>query len=264
MATFCNSPSKIIAKNYGEATKFNFLILKLEGEAKASLLGLTSSNDNYLKAKDLLRERYSQPKKVVTAHYKALINLPTANSTRSSLRSFADQLESHIRGLEALGPAPTSYGDLLVCLLVDKVAINVRRNLTRHQGNAEWTLDELRTAIKREIEIMGDSCDLPSPTRSETKQVLFGTSQQNQPNKRKLCPFCSGEHTPTRCTEIKGPEERAKLVKIKKLCLNCLNYGHTNPKNCPSRFRCFHCLRFHTTQVSTPTRVLVPPLIRDD
>ena len=136
------------AKSYSGVTKFNFLVSKLEGEAKAALLGLTSSNDNYTNAKDLLRERYSQPKKVVTAHYKALINLPVAAATRSSLRSFSYQLESHIQGLEALGTAPASYGDLLVCLLVDKLALDVRRNLTRHQGNADWTLDELRTVIQ--------------------------------------------------------------------------------------------------------------------
>ncbi len=84
--------SEVDSKSYGGATKFNFLISKLEGEAKAALLGLTSSNDNYIKAKDILRLRYSQPKKVVTAHYKALINLPVANATRSSLRAFVDQL----------------------------------------------------------------------------------------------------------------------------------------------------------------------------
>lgn len=144
--------AELDAKNYGGATKFNFLIFKLEGETKAALPGLTISNDNYINAKDLLRERHSQPKKIITAHYKALINLPTATATRSSLRVLSEQLESH--SLEALGTAPTSYGDLLVCLLVDKLPIDVRRNLTRHQGNTDWTLDELRTAIKREIVIM--------------------------------------------------------------------------------------------------------------
>jgi len=44
--------SEVDSKSYGGATKFNFLISKLEGEAKAALLGLTSSNDNFIKAKD--------------------------------------------------------------------------------------------------------------------------------------------------------------------------------------------------------------------
>jgi hypothetical protein len=43
--------------------------------------------------------------KNVAAHGTALmhlINLPTATTTRCSLRSFADQLESHIQDLEAV------------------------------------------------------------------------------------------------------------------------------------------------------------------
>lgn len=123
--------AEVDAKGYSGATKFNFLVSKLEGEAKAALLGHTSSNDNYVKAKDLLRERPSQPKKIIAAHYKALINLPTATATRTSLRSFTDQLESHIRGLEALGIMPNTYGELLFRLLTDKLATDVRRNLTR-------------------------------------------------------------------------------------------------------------------------------------
>jgi hypothetical protein len=240
--------SEVDSKSYGGATKFNFLISKLEGEAKASLLGLTSSNDNYTKAKDILRLRYNQPRKVITAHYKALMNLPVANATRSSLRAFADQLESHIRGLEALGTAPAFYGDLLVCFLIDKLAIDVRRNLTRHQGNADWTLDELRNAIAREIEIMGDTFELPPP-RPASKQVLFNSSYPSQATKKRICPFCSGEHSPTRCSEFKTPEDRAKIVKIKKLCSNCLHSGHTNLKDCPNRFRCQHCNQQHHTSL---------------
>ncbi len=76
--------SGVDSKSYGGYTKFNFLISKLEGEAKAALLGLTSSNGNYVKTKDILHDRYNQPKEVVTAHYKALINLPAANALDSN------------------------------------------------------------------------------------------------------------------------------------------------------------------------------------
>ncbi|EFX68963.1 hypothetical protein DAPPUDRAFT_259251 [Daphnia pulex] len=74
-----------------------------------------------------------------------------ASRDRSPLRR-PSSIENHGR-----------FGDQGVCLLIDKLAIDVRRNLTRHQGTADWTLDELRTAIKREIEIMEDTCELPPP-----------------------------------------------------------------------------------------------------
>ncbi|EFX77143.1 hypothetical protein DAPPUDRAFT_248178 [Daphnia pulex] len=134
-----------------------------------------------------------------------------ANATRSSLRAFADQLESHIRGLEALGTAPAFYGDLLVCFLIEKLAIDVRRNLTRHQGNADWTLDELRDAIQREIEVMEDTCELQLP-RPALKQVNFPPTQPSQPFTGRPCPFCTGDHSPTHCTEFKGSEDRAQII----------------------------------------------------
>jgi transcription initiation factor IIE alpha subunit len=42
-------------------------------------------------------------------------------------------------------------------------AIDVRHNLTRHQGTMDWTLDELQTAITRETEIMGYTCEQLPP-----------------------------------------------------------------------------------------------------
>lgn len=64
--------------------------------------------------------------------------------------SFADQLESYIRGLEAFGITSNSYGRLFICFLIDKLAVNVRRHLTLHQGKADWSPDELKDS-RREI-----------------------------------------------------------------------------------------------------------------
>ncbi|KAI9565078.1 hypothetical protein GHT06_008829 [Daphnia sinensis] len=138
---------------------------------------------------------------------------------------------------------PNAYGELLVCLLTDKLAIDVRRNLTRQQGKADWSLDELRAAIKQEIEIMGDSNDQIRPTMN---QVLFSTSNTT---KKKVCPYCTGKHYPTNCTEIKGPDERSKMAKLEKLCFNCLSSTHTTIKDCPSRFRCQRCQQPHHTSL---------------
>ncbi|EFX60250.1 hypothetical protein DAPPUDRAFT_278468 [Daphnia pulex] len=99
---------------YSNATKFNFLNSRLSGDAKALLLGLVPSNDNYTVAVDLLKKRFGQPAKIIMAHMRALTSLPSPNTDRVSLRKFIDCLESHIRGLEALNKKPDSYGDLLV------------------------------------------------------------------------------------------------------------------------------------------------------
>ncbi|XP_057379667.1 uncharacterized protein LOC130701905 [Daphnia carinata] len=141
---------------YSDATKFNFLNSRLMGEAKALLAGLTPTNFNYPKAVDLLKQRYGQPHKIIMAHMRALVALAKPAHDRNSLRAFADNLESNIRGLEALGKGIDTYEDLLVCILLDKLSAEVRRNLTRQHGAIEWTLDDLRVALKREIVILED------------------------------------------------------------------------------------------------------------
>lgn len=122
---------------YSGATKFNFLNSRLSGEAKALLNGLVPSNDNYVVAVDLLKKRFGQPAKIIMAHMRALVALPKPGTDRVSLRKFVDNLESHIRGLDALRKKTESYGDLLVCILLDKLPAELRRNLARQSDVAE-------------------------------------------------------------------------------------------------------------------------------
>lgn len=75
----------------------------------------------------------------------------------------------------------------------------------------DWTLDELRTAITREIEIMGDTCEQPPP-RPALKQILFTSTQPSQTIRKKKYSFCAEDHS------LKL-EERTRIVKMKKLLL---------------------------------------------
>ncbi|EFX73450.1 hypothetical protein DAPPUDRAFT_253081 [Daphnia pulex] len=118
---------------YSNATKFNFLNSRLSGDAKALLLGLVPSNDNYTVAVDLLKKRFGQPAKIINKK----LSLPNPGTDRVSLRKFVDCLESHIRGLEALNKKPDSYGDLLVCILLDKLSAELRRNLARQSDGRD-------------------------------------------------------------------------------------------------------------------------------
>lgn len=71
---------------YSNATKFNFLNSRLSGEAKALLLGLVPSNDNYTVAVALLKKRFGQPAEIIMAHMRALVALPKPGNDRNSLR----------------------------------------------------------------------------------------------------------------------------------------------------------------------------------
>ncbi len=110
------------------------------------------------------------------AHMRALTLLPNPGIDRVSLRKFVDCLESHIRCLEALNKKPDSCGDLLVCILLDKLSLDLRRNLSRQSYAAEWDLDTLWRSLLKEIKILEDSENSlthPSSFKQQKKAQRF-------------------------------------------------------------------------------------------
>ena len=141
--------------------------------------------------------------------------LPKPGTDRTSLRKFVDSLVSHIRGLRALKKTPDSYGDLLVCILLDKLSADLRRNLARQSDAAEWDLDTLRKSLLKEIEILEDNESSISPSSvfkapKKTSVMLVGTKPPTKElaHRKLICPFCTGDHWPTDCDTAKTVEER--------------------------------------------------------
>lgn len=255
--------------SFSGATKFNYLNAKLKGEAKAALVGLAPTNDNYAEAVAILKKRYGQESKVIAALFRALYNLPRPNDSRASLREFSDRLESFIRGLESSGKSSLHFGDLLVCILLDKLSADVRRNLVRQHNSTEWTLEELREALIHEVEILDDVPEpfkRPSAKSSSSPQALVsvttgakggGKVQAGRPvqnihpiqqfTSTRRCQLCTGEHAAVDCLYPSQPEQRKEVARKKKLCFNCLSSKHSNARDCPSLFRCRVCQQAHHT-----------------
>ena len=137
-----------------DINKFNYLIGQLEPEVKATVAGLIPSSGNYPTLVQLLEERYGSKPKIIAAYMRALYNLLKPDGTLASLRNFYDNLESYVRDLSALGKDSDAYGDLLVCILLDKFPVDLRKSLARQHDQEEWTLDQLRAAIKSEIRVL--------------------------------------------------------------------------------------------------------------
>ena len=83
--------------------KLNYLRAHLRVEAKEVIAGFEVTSASYAIAVDLLKERYNNNQLMIDAHYSKLRNIPIASTYYNKLRSTFDQIESHIRSLEALG-----------------------------------------------------------------------------------------------------------------------------------------------------------------
>ena len=102
--------------NLSGVDKFNYLHSRLEGDALEVIGGMTLTNANYDKAKDILKERYGRQDVIVNAHYKSLVNLPVSSSTTSALHHAYDVTEKHLRSLEAINQDVESL--LLITMLL--------------------------------------------------------------------------------------------------------------------------------------------------
>ncbi|VDI67966.1 Hypothetical predicted protein [Mytilus galloprovincialis] len=96
------------------------------------------------------------------------IDIAAPSYTLDSIRNFSDKSEVYILGLESLGQCQDTYGSLLIPVMLGKLPISVKSNITRENGNDDWTLGNLRKAIQREISIQeastneNEACDIPT------------------------------------------------------------------------------------------------------
>ena len=81
-------------------------------------------------------------------------------------------VEGHVRGLATLGKSPDCYGTLLTPIIIGtlltpiiigklltpiilgKLLKEIRKNLARERNNIKWMLDDLRSTLLREIQIL--------------------------------------------------------------------------------------------------------------
>ncbi len=125
-----------------DVQKFTYLKAQLSGEAANSVEGLPLTESNY------------QPHKIINAHMQALLDLPSPTDSVTNLRRFYDSMENHIRGLEALGKKQDTYGDILILIVFAKIPTSIKHNIIRANGTNNWTVEQLRKTILREIQIL--------------------------------------------------------------------------------------------------------------
>ena len=185
----------------------------------------------------------------------ALLEMPNPTNSVASLSIFHDSIENHTRELPSLGKSESTYGDLLVPIILAKLPQDIRQSLARENTSTEWTLSELMSAILKEIRVLEsgllDSCKLQVPFSTAMFYVgsrdTTSNKKHNTDKKKHLCAFCKGPHPPHTCGAVTDHQKRFDIVKRDNLCFNCL--AHHKVSQCTSKFRCRKCQRKHHTSL---------------
>ena len=187
--------------------KFNYLRAQLRGDATKVIAGFPLTDANYLHSIILLKERFGQPYKLVNAHMQALLGLSSTANTLSSLQSFYDTVENHIRALSSLGKSPESYGDLLTPIIFGRLPREVQKNLARDHDSGEWKINEMRSSIMKEIQILetgihlsgchDQSANSDAPAMTTASFYTDTRHHPPQPSSKKpiSCIYCKQQHS---------------------------------------------------------------------
>ena len=145
------------------------------------------------------------------------------------LRNLYDQIESSVRNLQTLKVDISSYASLLVPLINEKVATDIRVIIARKFKSEVWDLNEMIEVLKLEIE---------AKERSLTVSASFANEQENEFSYEKFfssalysnhkyfaksrktmssCVFCGSKHSSNRCVLVSDTLARKKLIKQKGL-----------------------------------------------
>ena len=125
-------------QSLADVQKFTYLRSLLHDTAARCIEGFPLTNNNYKAAVDLLKERFGQTHTIVSSHMQTLLDLPAPRHHVGELENFMDQVETNVRGLEALGQ---SEQNLLVLIILGKLSSEILQNMTREHGESSWTLD---------------------------------------------------------------------------------------------------------------------------
>jgi len=95
-----------------DVQKFKYLCYLLHDTAARCIEGFSLTNNNYKAAVDLLK-KFGQTHTIVSSHMQTLLDLPASRHHIRELENFVDQIETNVRGLEALKQCEQNYGIIL-------------------------------------------------------------------------------------------------------------------------------------------------------
>ena len=125
------------------------------------------TQENYNIAINLLKERCGKKQIMIKAHLAKLMNLPMATYKTTSLRTFYDTMEKHLRCLQSLGEDDNNTQILTV--LQSKLPRIVLLQLERiKERTDEWTVKKFREVLHHHISTL-ETCSLQTKLVTNTQ-----------------------------------------------------------------------------------------------
>jgi len=240
--------------------KFNYLKALLDGSAANVIQGLSLTEDNYLAAVELVKERYGKPQKIIATHVDELMRLPNCSGDKlSQLRLVYDRVNVKIRCLDSLGMPASQYGCFLIPIIMSKISDDVKLQIARVTTRDVWDISELMRVLKAEVEAreLSDTVRVRELTRvyetpKKPKQPFTASTLIARESSHKMqCAYCKGTHYSSACDKVTSSQTRKQVLLKEGRCFLCLSIGH-RASECTTSRRCRKCGRRHHQSICEP------------
>ena len=231
--------SSVHEQEVPNVTKFSYLKGALRGAAAVVIGGISVTNDNYVIAIELLKEKFGKSEVIIDTLYSQLQHLPMATSRINDIKSTFDSIEKILRQLESQREDIDNQ-KILIRQMLSKFPTQVIIKLEESKRlNDPWTVPKLRQSLQRYITIYTnaqryevnsrstqnnkrpDKSDAFRPVRNFTDQTSAEALVTNTdvPNQRKRgreatrpCIYCKGNHFNDSCQQYSNVFVRRKQL----------------------------------------------------
>ncbi|KAJ8968574.1 hypothetical protein NQ314_002239 [Rhamnusium bicolor] len=230
--------------------KFEYLLGRLSGEPLNLIKAISLSDDNYPIAYKALYDRYDNKRDLATHYWNRLHSLSKLrDESASGLRNLYNNFKENLAALRALKIDDSLEDFILLNLLLEKVDQNMRRlfeaEIRELKGDIP-SFNRLSDFVESQCRVLASEQPLTTASSKPSSSIachkpvsslVASSSPQNSNN----CYVCEKNHFVYVCPLLKSksPDDRYKLVKDRKLCVNCLRPHQI--RNCPSKSTCRTC-----------------------
>ncbi|KAJ8947751.1 hypothetical protein NQ318_018013 [Aromia moschata] len=240
-------------KSLSNTQKFMYLNSCLEGEAASITESLIVTDDNYVIAWDLLKNRYENKRAILNAHINALLDLPViVKESHLGLRKLIDTFLKNMRALKKFRFTNRYMGSVINQHFNQKIRQPYETRMgkiNQAERNPKQSLESQNKSLNVKSNTCGtENTRLANNNRSfnrnsETKTLAHVTTE----NASVQCNFCKGTHLIYRCRDFLKLTAKLRFKEVKRLnlCTNCLRTDHT-VSDCKSG-SCRVCAKKHNS-----------------
>lgn len=235
--------------------KFLYLRSVLTGEAADCVNGLPLSDENYITAIAILKDRFEHPRYIALRHSHAIVNYPKiTKESPTALWHLICSATQNLLLLQSLGEQ-TNRNAILIGLISSKLPANIIQQWELTLPNKEVPRYTHLLDFLENLALISISSSEVSPTKGSPDQPnsVYQCARQRHAfaatQAPLTCPICQGPHTIWRCDNFKAKpiSERLKDVTRASLCINCLKKGHS-VQDCNAGL-CRRCGQRHHTML---------------